>query len=87
MKKTVNYQGRKVKVEFISKFGMRPANQKVMAGVFIINGKEYPVSATVTPIVCQNGSNGYRRELTFNGYTIPDNDKKMIEYILKEKGI
>ena len=86
--KTVNYKGGKIKVTFGYKSPMRKSDSDTISNVlFYINGKEYDVTLKVTPIVCQNGSNGYSREYTYDGYTIPENDKKMIEHIINVNGL
>lgn len=88
--KTVLYKGDKIKVFFDSVYcgsGVREGSYIINNMTYIINGKSYPVVRRTKQITCQNGSVGYSRTLTFEGATIPDNDKKLIELILIKKGI
>lgn len=89
IKKTVLYNGNKIKVLFdtVVVGGINEGIYTITKMKYFINGKEYPIIRRAKQITCNNGSVGYSRDLTFEGVTIPDNDKKMIELILNVKGL
>ena len=89
MKKTVNYNGNTIKVEFTTKNFTREIDEmdgiriKKAHGVneFNINNKAYVVGWTM------NNNKSSSVNLFFEGFACGDSEKKMIEHIISKYGL
>lgn len=86
MEKTVKYKDGNIKVQFENKHLSRDfdsIDSKSNTNMFIINGKEYKVTSTSI----RGKSGKFSSTYNFDGKGFPDNEKKVIEYILEKHGI
>jgi len=90
MRKTVQYKGDKIKVEFTKINFTRVVDKQMPNGRiieahgtkdFIINNKTYQVEWTM------KFKTTFSTRLHFEGYTCGDSEKKMIEHILEKYGL
>lgn len=93
MKKTVNYQGQKIKVDFAIERQTKIVDEMVGVQIsrahgtkrFVINGKSYLVHWELKRNPRTQRSSGVK--LFYKGFSCPDNEKQMIEHIIAVNGI
>jgi len=93
MKKTVEYNKEKIKVDFRTENFTKIVDKKVGIQIskahgtkdFLINEKRYTVNWELKRDPKRQRSVGVK--LVYNGFRCPDNDKKMIEHIIEVNGL
>ena len=86
MKKTVNYKGEKIKVDFqykgseVIKGSCGDVNGWEQKHLFSVNGKEYFYKSK-----SKETKRGTTSQIYFKGIKFPDSEKKIIEYILENE--
>jgi hypothetical protein len=93
MKKIINYQGEKTKIDFRKENFTKVIDEKEGIQIskahgtndFIINGNRYTIKWELKKDPKRQRSGGIK--LFYNGFSCPDNEKKMIEHIISVNGL